>query len=209
MADSSEEIFDDNYTPNVDLGFAEKCELEDDVYLSSFFYPSKLGGRPAWLRWDSIPSASSLACGKCEKQLVFLCQIYVPLELSTNDSENENNLYHRTLYLFCCRNGPCSKFNSFVKAFRTEKLQQNDEPDNDNKEKEELVEQFKHLDKQHNLCNLCGCPGDKTCSSCHNVKYCCKDHQTIDWKYSHKRDCIDKNVNDKGKKILPNGITMD
>jgi len=191
MAESLSEESEDT-DGSVDLGFAEKCESK--IYLSSLFFPSKIGGRPSWLRWDSLPNSDALQCGHCQKQLILLCQIYVPLELPSNSDTAE--LYHRTLYLFCCRNGPCSKYDSFIKAFRTERLQKTDELNYNESEKDEdeLNDLCKQMEKQYSLCNLCGCHGDKMCSSCHNVKYCCKDHQTIDWKHCHKRECQNSSV---------------
>lgn len=32
-------------------------------------------------------------------------------------------------------------------------------------------------------------PGSKQCSSCRKVFYCCKEHQKLDWKGSHKAEC--------------------
>jgi len=182
MADNMEE-YDGHHT--VDLGFAEKCE--DSIYLSSLFHPSKLGGRPAWLRWDGLPKAEDLQCGNCGKQMILLCQIYVPLDLPAGGDSAE--LYHRTLYLFCCREGPCSKSSTFVKVFRTEKMQLSTDVNYDDTDEDELDQACKELEKPHNLCNLCGCVGDKLCSSCHNVRYCCKEHQATDWKNGHKKQC--------------------
>ena len=45
------------------------------------------------------------------------------------------------------------------------------------------------LESRIKLCRLCGCPGQKACSRCHAVIYCSKEHQTIDWKHSHKKEC--------------------
>ena len=193
MADNS---CDESNCSNVDLGFAEKCE--NNIYLSALFFPSKLGGRPAWLRWDSLPASDILKCGNCEKQRVLLCQIYVPHELSA-DSNETSKLTHRTIYLFCCRNGPCSKSNLFIKAFRAERLQTNEDELYEGYEKNVLNDLCKQKENQYSLCSLCGCLGIKTCSSCHNVKYCCKDHQTIDWKYRHKKEC-NNSVYSTGKK---------
>lgn len=39
------------------------------------------------------------------------------------------------------------------------------------------------------LCRLCGCAGHKACSRCHTVTYCSKEHQAIDWKKQHKKEC--------------------
>jgi len=177
---------------SVDLGFAEKCEQK--VYLSSLFYPSKLGGRPAWLRWDSLPKPEKLQCGNCGEQMVLLCQIYVPMDLPV-DQGSPPQPYHRTLYLFCCRNGPCSKVSNFVKVFRTEKLQLPSDPNYDDADLDEaeLIELHNQLEKPHNLCNLCGCLGDKVCSSCHEVRYCSRQHQAVDWKFRHKKECNNNN----------------
>jgi len=188
MDDQTIEEYDEQDHRSVDLGFAEKCEKK--IYLSALFYPSKLGGRPAWLRWDSLPKPEDLQCGVCKEPMVLLCQIYVPMDLPV-DGSSDPQPFHRTLYMFCCRNGPCSKFSSFVKVFRTEKLQLPTDPnyDDTDESEEELIDLCNQLEKPHNLCNLCGCLGDKVCSSCHEVRYCSRQHQAADWKYGHKKRC--------------------
>lgn len=62
----------------VDLGFLDKC---DEWLLTNTFFPSKVGGRPAWLDVESIPSNNRLKCTECEKQLDFLCQVNLPMEV--------------------------------------------------------------------------------------------------------------------------------
>lgn len=57
---------------SVDLGFLDKCE---PWLLVNTFFPSKVGGRPAWLDVESIPNNDRLKCPKCGKQLAFLCQV--------------------------------------------------------------------------------------------------------------------------------------
>lgn len=177
----------------VDLGFAERNVSMFD--LTALHFPSKLGGRPAWLRWDQLPSQQTIQCESCRKQLIFLCQIYVPIE----KIDNNNSLpYHKMLYLFCCLNGNCYKGTSnCVKAFRSVKIESNsDISDEDLKLKtdQELSEMLKTIESKQPLCNVCGCFGDKKCSSCHLVSYCSKDHQEFDWKKAgHSKLCKGKN----------------
>lgn len=57
---------------NVDLGFLSKCE---SWLLKNKFFPSKVGGLPAWLDLESIPSNDRLKCGECNQQMLFLCQV--------------------------------------------------------------------------------------------------------------------------------------
>jgi len=213
MADMESEIEDfEKENDDVDLGFAEKCD--DSILLSSLFFPSKLGGRPGWLRFDALPASDQLTCGNCEKQLVFLCQVYVPhdeirddeslpLKQPNNKSHDspcepekaplDNNTppesQHRMVYLFCCRNGMCSKRKSFVKAFRTQKAQSSSDIVKEEEDKSKLKSLLKEAESQQSLCVLCGCLASKTCSSCHKVSYCCKDHQAVDWKDRHKKEC--------------------
>lgn len=55
-----------------DLGFAEECE---PWLLTNTFFPSKIGGRPAWLDLDALPMPGEIKCLKCGEPLVFLCQV--------------------------------------------------------------------------------------------------------------------------------------
>lgn len=57
---------------NVDLGFIEKCE---PWLLANKFFPSKLGGRPAWLDLEQIPQPTAIKCTECNNELTFLCQV--------------------------------------------------------------------------------------------------------------------------------------
>lgn len=56
----------------IDLGFAEECE---PWLLTNTYFPSKMGGRPAWLDLDDLPTPDEMKCVKCAKPLVFLCQV--------------------------------------------------------------------------------------------------------------------------------------
>jgi len=88
---------------DVELGFAEKPE--DPNKLSSPYFPSKIGGKPAWLDPVNLPQPEDLVCKKCNKPLVFLLQVYAPID-------HLSHCYHRTLYLFCCREPLCHSQNS-------------------------------------------------------------------------------------------------
>lgn len=58
--------------PQVDLGFLDKCE---PWLLTNKYFPSKVGGLPAWLELDSIPSNDCLRCSVCSETMLFLCQV--------------------------------------------------------------------------------------------------------------------------------------
>ena len=86
--------------PELELGFVESPE--DPASLTSLFFPSKVGGKPAWLDQTNLPSPSQLSCNNCSKPTVFLLQVYAPIE----DGR------HRTLFLFMCRDPQCHQKNT-------------------------------------------------------------------------------------------------
>lgn len=57
---------------SVDLGFIEKAEPH---LLTNRYFPSKVGGRPAWLDLEKIPESPQMKCTDCDGELVFLCQV--------------------------------------------------------------------------------------------------------------------------------------
>jgi len=179
----------------VDLGFAEK--YEEDFQLTSIGYPSKLGGKPVWLRWDKLLTEKQVHCENCDKIMQFLCQIYVPTELNGIQ-------YHRTIFLFCCSDGKCyaSTKNCSIKVFRSLLEEENDnftEEDLDRKVEEELRKAFDSKQSLWQVCEVCSLNGDKKCSNCRNVHYCSKEHQLYDWKVNkHKKYCK-KNLDGKQK----------
>ncbi len=56
----------------IDLGFAEECE---PWLLTNTYFPSKIGGRPAWLNLENLPMPDDIKCSKCNESLAFLCQV--------------------------------------------------------------------------------------------------------------------------------------
>lgn len=96
----------------IDLGFAEQCE---SWRLESRFFPSKIGHRPSWLHLTNIPAEQDLLCEYCKEPCIFLCQVYAPYE------ENEN-AFHRTIFVFVCKKAECSRSNENgnLKVFRSQ-----------------------------------------------------------------------------------------
>lgn len=84
-----------------DLGFAE--EPNNAAWLSNRYFPSKLGGQPAWLELEALPSVAQLQCKQCHSQKAFLCQLYAAFEDEYN--------FHRSIYVFLCRNAECQQMN--------------------------------------------------------------------------------------------------
>ena len=172
----------------VELGFVER--VENPVVLTSPFFPSKVGGKPAWLALTGLPT--QILCRNCEKPLIFLLQVYVPSE------DEKSPSYHRTVFVFCCRNGACYKSNcnkSFA-AFRCQLARENNfySLDSNFQEQDKIFREFKDHKATlgsgwTKLCEVCGCRGEKLCGKCHKVRYCSRDHQAIDWKTSHKAIC--------------------
>lgn len=166
------------------LGFLEEAE---SWQLLSNQFPSKVGGRPAWLSQADLPTVSELQCEKCKLPTVFLLQVYAPI------TEYDRS-FHRTLFVFCCKTPACytRNDNTCFKVYRCQLPRKNDfypfDPPPEEKP-EQLVNEHQVLDSGLKLCRLCGCLGQKACSRCHSVTYCCKEHQTIDWKNRHKKEC--------------------
>jgi hypothetical protein len=42
--------------------------------------------------------------------------------------------------------------------------------------------------KEMKVCGICSNPADKLCGICKSIYYCCREHQTEDWK-RHKKEC--------------------
>uniref|UniRef100_F6X2E4 Programmed cell death protein 2 n=1 Tax=Callithrix jacchus TaxID=9483 RepID=F6X2E4_CALJA len=161
------------------LGFAE---LARAWRLRSGQFPTKVGGRPAWLGASGLPGPGALACAQCGRPLSFLLQVYASLPCHAN-------AFHRGVFLFCYREPPCC---ASLRVFRNQLPRKNDfysyEPPSENPlpETESVCLQLK---SGAHLCRVCGCLGPKTCSRCHKVYDCSKEHQTLDWRLGHKQAC--------------------
>jgi len=166
---------------DIQLGFIENTE---PWKLISRFFPSKVGGRPAWLELKRLPDPDQLRCGHCSSPLVFLCQMYAP-------DETRPACYHRSLFLFVCRTPACSQqTEGGVLALRSQLSLDNAQYPDSPLEERPVVGEDPYSAAHHvQLCAVCGCRGPKQCAGCKKVHYCSREHQTIDWKHGHKHNC--------------------
>ncbi|KAL4640858.1 programmed cell death protein 2-like [Arapaima gigas] len=171
------------------LGFVEEVV---PWRLRSSQFPSKVGGRPAWLALCALPSPAELRCDKCGQPSAFLLQVYAPIA-------NQERAFHRTLFVFCCRSPSCYSHNDSrcFKVFRNQLPRRNEFYSYEPPPEEEPVESEADpavLKSGLKLCRVCGCSGPKSCSRCYSAAYCSKEHQTIDWKAGHKNECAGKEM---------------
>ena len=82
----------------VELGFVE--EGSEASRLQSRYFPSKVGGKPAWLALSSLPRSDALQCSKCTRPMIHLIQVYAPLTA-------HDECFHRTVLVFLCKNPQC------------------------------------------------------------------------------------------------------
>ncbi|KAK6189976.1 hypothetical protein SNE40_001932 [Patella caerulea] len=184
-------------TEEIELGFIEEA---DSNSLLSHQFPSKVGGLPAWLSLKPLPTLQQLKCLKCGDPTVFLLQVYAP-------RDEVEQAFHRTLFIFVCRNPSCcvSNTNSNFRVFRSQLPKINEfyssQPP---KEGVSNPDDHPHAGKLQPLCIICGAAGSKLCGRCHKTSYCSKQHQTIDWKSIHKTICKDSdNVSSPGEVNKP------
>ncbi|KNC79606.1 hypothetical protein SARC_08005 [Sphaeroforma arctica JP610] len=64
-------------------------------------FPSKTGGKPEWLCMPHVPASALLMCPECDNPMCFLMQLYAPFD------DKPEEAYHRTLYVFYCREKTC------------------------------------------------------------------------------------------------------
>ena len=165
------------------LGFVEKTP---GWLLASRFFPSKVGGKPAWLDLKNLPTSEETSCQKCGNPLVFLLQVYAYLDI-------DPNCYHRVIFVFMCNDSSChqTQDSSPFKVFRSQLRRKNEYyPYEDPVERPDWntelnVGKFGKL----KICWVCGCSGTIKCPGCGKVSYCSKNHQTWDWKARHKVEC--------------------
>ncbi|XP_015510889.1 programmed cell death protein 2 [Neodiprion pinetum] len=171
----------ENKIGRIDIGFIEDCE---EWRLASRFFPSKVGGKPAWLNLKDIPRKEDVECQFCKQPCIFLMQIYAPYE-------NNAKAFHRTIFIFICRNPKCCKpnNNSNLKVFRSQLEKDNKfYPSNPPIESEEWRPDIT-TETWTKSCYVCGLNAPSHCSKCKKVNYCSREHQVYDWTHGHKIYC--------------------
>lgn len=166
---------------NLCLGFLEET---DSWKLSSKFFPSKVGGKPAWLALKGLPKDEELCCQTCKQPLTFLCQLYLP-------NSKYDRCFHRSIFVFVCREGSCSRPNTStgMRAFRCQLSRYNKYYPSEPPLEDEISCHTPSAQDHCKLCVVCGAPGDKKCSQCHCTTYCSRKHQAMHWKDGHKQEC--------------------
>ncbi|XP_059615629.1 programmed cell death protein 2 [Phlebotomus argentipes] len=162
---------------DVDLGFVEESE---DYLLTNTYFPSKVGGRPAWLDLEHLPHPDELKCASCKQPCIFLCQIYASLD--------EPETFHRTIYVFMCKNAECcqaNKSDNFI-VFRNQLPRKNKFYSFEAPQEDDTKAETSHVCQ---LCIVCGCRGPFQCPKCKNTFYCGPAHQRLDWKSGHREKC--------------------
>nr|CAD7402588.1 unnamed protein product [Timema cristinae] len=163
----------------VDVGYINSCV---EWRLESRFFPSKVGGKPAWLDLKHIPD--DLKCKECGKPCVFLCQVYAPIE-------DVESCFHRTIFIFICRDPVCCKENSSVnfKVFRCQLKRRNNYYSFNPPIEKATWQPDVRAEHFLKLCAVCGARGQSHCGKCRKVNYCGREHQTLDWKAGHRNIC--------------------
>ncbi|KAI8978893.1 programmed cell death protein 2 [Pilobolus umbonatus] len=191
----SEAITLDKYA--VQLGYAE----EPEEPLTADTFPSKSGGKPAWLNPEHLLNVERLTCGNCEEPLILLLQLYTP-------EDQPADAFHRTMYVFCCKNGNCVKQNwsKSFKVYRSQ-LPQNNPYYPLSLDSDEEIEDHQNVPnkkefKSPRVCVICGILGSKACSRCGNTHYCSRQHQLSDWNMCRHKEFCGKETTGADQKIV-------
>ena len=127
--DSDNDLADNDENVKVQLGVIHTVDnsINEPLSSSQILFRSKrwsqwdggkIGGDAIWLNPQHYPNKNDLTCSQCKNEMIFLLQIYCPLDDITN-------AFHRCLYLFLCKNPKCV-LNGNVKCFRIQLPREND-----------------------------------------------------------------------------------
>ena len=120
-AGTNDDYFDDEYDAADDLSLGFARPPDDPIVLQRNHFPSKLGGRPAWLDPMMLPlDADQLKCAATGEPMKFLLQLYAPLD------DGPPSAFHRMLYLFISPKGSRLAEAGTARAFRCQLPREND-----------------------------------------------------------------------------------
>ncbi|GMH43638.1 hypothetical protein BSKO_11560 [Bryopsis sp. KO-2023] len=115
MPTSSEEYSDSENGDEWLLGFLEKAP---PASLLRHQFPSKVGGRPAWLDPVDLPHEDQFRCLDCQGFMNFLLQIYAPVT-------DVDAAFHRTMFVFVSPQGSSISKPGGCRAFRCQLPREN------------------------------------------------------------------------------------
>ena len=170
-------------TSTVDLGFFEQDYEPWEVECR--YFPSKVGGRPAWLDLKDLPSVSEMECPQCQQPRKFLLQVYAP-------DNKVSEAFHRTIFLFICTTNACwtEADRSPVLVLRSQLGRDNDYYPSSAPEEGGLWRPDLVAGVFTSVCAVCGARGESRCGQCRAVSYCGQAHQKLDWRSGgHKARC--------------------
>jgi len=172
----------DEEVTGVDLGFFERDF--DQWETQSRQFPSKIGGKPAWLDLAKLPSPKEMQCLNCSSPLSFLLQVYSP-------DNNSDTAFHRSLFVFICTTSSCWEQGkeSPVVVLRSQLGRSNQYYPWDPPEERDGWREDIKAEAYGKLCAVCGCRADKSCAQCKKVHYCSGKCQRAHWKAGHKLNC--------------------
>ena len=168
--------------PKVQLAFAQPQTLPR-ILTDVDSIPNKVGGLPVWL--DYLNPSPPILCSACSSHSYLLMQLYCP-------SDDSEHAYHRVIYVFCCPKAGCL---SPVTVLRSQLEVVNDCYTADGIRKAYDLNRYSLISKKSKevlttYCSICGCFAARVCSNCQFARYCCKEHQILDWP-RHKSLCIE------------------
>eukprot|EP01066_Platyproteum_vivax_P006736 Platyproteum_vivax@DN2458_c0_g1_i1.p1 len=128
---------------NVLVGYLDK--VDNLKFFHSRCFPSKVGGKPAWLNPESLPPPEAFLCESCQLPMTFVMQIFA--------SKPAEHCFLRSIYVFTC-----TRCKDRFKAWRCQLPRENQfysstPPDYENPD----VTEFETATP---CCNICGIPPD-------------------------------------------------
>ncbi|XP_068795180.1 programmed cell death protein 2 isoform X2 [Struthio camelus] len=190
----------------VELGFAAAAAAGQAWRLRSAYFPSKVGGRPAWLGEAGLPGPAALRCGRCGQPCALLLQLYAPLP-------GRADAFHRSLFVFACRGAACYRPagpRGPLRVFRNQLPRRNDTYPEEPPPREPppgaaaaAAAPPRRLRSGAALCRVCGCLGPRACGRCRRAAYCGPEHQALDWRRGHRRACGQPGAADDVEDAVP------